>query len=112
MTYSIEIFRAFPKERKNPTWYFVLMGYAIALALYYVDEGNYHFLNLIEQPLEWIFLSMYALLIAGACRMVYAVLPSTNLAYRTRLLLATLLGILSIPVIIIIIAGIALLLTS
>lgn len=103
MTYVIEIFKAFPKEKKKPTWHFILFGYTIALALYLVDEGNYHFDNLIERPIEWVFVSIYALILAGTCRIAYAALPA-SLTFRGRLALAALIGIVSIPVIVLAIA--------
>jgi len=111
MTNTTEIFVAFPKEKRRPTVLFVLVGYVLALALYYVDEGNYHFTNLIEYPLEWIFVSMYALLIAGCIGLVYKILPQSKMSYRSRLLSGIVLGVLAIPAIIILVGILVPLLT-
>jgi len=90
---------------------FVIVGYVLALTLYYVDEGNYHFDNLLENPLEWIFVSMYALLIAGSIGLAYKILPQSKMSYRSRFFVGIVLGVLAIPVIISLVAMLVPLLT-
>jgi len=84
---------------------FLLVGYVVALALYYVDEGNYHFDNLVAHPVEWVFVTMYAVLIAICCRIVFAMMQRTSLGYNSKLAISVIGGIASIPVLILVVGA-------
>ena len=63
---------------KSATVVFLTVGYFISFFLYYIDEGNYHFEGL-KNPIEWVFVTMYALIFMGCFWMIYVFLRKTEL---------------------------------
>jgi len=84
---------------KSASFVFILVGYFISFFLYYIDEGNYHFKGL-ANPLEWIPLTMYALILLGSFWLVYFFLRKTKLPFFGKLVTSVLLGIFVLPSII------------
>jgi len=87
---------------KSATFVFILVGYFISFFLYYIDEGNYHFKGLVN-PLEWIFVTIYALIFMGCFWLIYFFLRKTNLPFFLKLLTAVIAGTFVLPCIFILV---------
>lgn len=90
-------------SNKQSTIIFLLVSYALAFFLYYIDEGNYHFHGL-ANPLEWIFLSVYALVFLGFMSLAFQIFKKSNLSYVGKLLGSILLGLGALPLLVILIS--------